>query len=313
MRVTVGICTWKRAALLREALGSLARQSLPADLAWEVLVVDNGPCGETESVVREFDGKLPIRLAIERMPGLSNARNRCVDEARGDYLLWTDDDVRVGPAWLREYARAFAEHPNAAVFGGPVRPSFEGSPPPWLTAIWPRVGSAYGIRDLGDAIAPLAPPHGVPFGSNYALRRAEQRRHRYDPRIGRNRDALIGGEEVAVLAAVLREGGEGWWLPDASVDHWIPRARQTTRYLERYYRGQGRVLALRRSPGRADGKPELLGRPLWLWRQALEAEVIYRRDRALRAPESWVESLVRASTAWGQLAEWTAQKGDPRR
>ena len=311
MQVTVGICTWNRAALLRETLGSLTRLSLPPGLAWEVLVVDNGPCDETESVVREFGGKLPIRRVIERVPGLSNARNRCVDEARGDYLLWTDDDVRAGTGWLREYARAFAQHPDAAVFGGPVRPSFEGSPPAWLTAIWPQVCSAYGIRDLGAAVAPLA-PHGLPFGSNYAVRRAEQVRHRYDPRFGRNRDALIGGEEVAVLDAILCEGGLGWWLPDAPVDHWIPRARQTTRYLERYYHAQGKV-ALRRSPERADGKPELFGRPLWLWRQALEAEATYRRDRALRAPEGWVPSLVRASTAWGMFAEWTARGARPRR
>jgi hypothetical protein len=311
MLVTVGICTWNRAALLRDALGSLVRQSLPPDLAWEVLVIDNGPCHETESVVREFEEKLPIRRVIERAPGLSNARNRCVDEADGDYLLWTDDDVRVGPSWLREYARAFARYPDAAVFGGPVRPSFEGSAPAWLREAWPRVSSAYGIRDLGMAVVPLAPPHELPFGSNYAVRRAEQRRHRYDPGLGRIRDALVGGEEVAVLGAILREGGKGWWLPDAPVDHWIPRARQTPRYLERYYRGQGRVLALGRPPGRADGKLTLLGRPLWLWRQTLEAEATYRRDRALRAPEDWVQSLVRASKSWGQFAEWTRARGTP--
>ena len=305
MLVTVGICTWNRAALLREALGSMTRLALPPGLAWEVVVVDNDSTDGTESVVAEFRALLPIRRVVERAQGLSNARNRCVDEARGAYILWTDDDVIVGRSWLQEYARAFRDRPGAAVFGGPVRAHFEGSRPEWLAAIWGRVQSAYGIRDLGTAEAQLAPPDRLPYGSNYAVRAAEQRQHRYDPRLGRKRDALLGGEEVAVLGAILREGGEGWWLPGAPVDHWIPRARQTTRYIARYYRGQGKVLALRRSFESAGGRPTLLGRPLWLWRQALGSEAVYRCDRALQAPERWAESLVRASTAWGLFAGWT--------
>ena len=36
---------------------------------------------------------LPLRLVHEPTPGLSNARNRGIAEARGDLVLWTDDDV----------------------------------------------------------------------------------------------------------------------------------------------------------------------------------------------------------------------------
>src|SRR6266850_5965612 len=132
MLVTVGICTWNRAALLREALGSLTRLAVPPRLEWEVLVVDNGSTDDTPSVVAELGVAIPIRCVFERAPGLSNARNRCVREARGAYILWTDDDVIVDPGWLRAYVRAFQEHPASAVFGGPVRARFEGTRPAWL-------------------------------------------------------------------------------------------------------------------------------------------------------------------------------------
>lgn len=309
MLVTIGICTWNRAALLREALGALTRLTLPPRLEWEDLIVDNDSTDGTESVVAEFRDLLPIRSVCEPTPGLSNARNRCVDEARGAYILWTDDDVTVEENWLQEYTRAFAHLPAAAVFGGPVRPRFEGSRPEWLVAAWTDVQNAYGIRDLGDAVAPLD-ARKLPFGSNYAVRRAEQLEHRYDPRLGRNRHALLGGEEVAVLGAILRGGGQGWWLPAAPVHHWIPRERQTTRYLGRYYRGQGKVLALNGCHEITGSEPAPLGRPLWLWRQAIEEEAIYRFSRALRGPELWVGNLARASTTWGLLAGWSGRPRD---
>ena len=275
-----------------------------------MLVVDNGSTDGTQSVVAEFRERLPIRSVAEPAPGLSNARNRCIDESRGAYLLWTDDDVRVEAGWLGEYARAFSELSAAAVFGGPVLPCFEGARPEWIAAAWADVHTAYGARDLGQAVAPLE--RKLPFGSNYAVRRAEQIAHRYDPRLGRNRNALLGGEETAVLRAILRDGRQGFWLPGAAVAHWIPRERQTTRYLRRYYCGQGRVLALTGSPN-AGSKPELFGRPLWLWQRALEEEAVYRFSRALRGPERWVGDLARASTTWGLLAGWPGEPHDPGR
>jgi glycosyltransferase involved in cell wall biosynthesis len=49
---------------------------VPAGLAWELVIVDNGSRDETPAVVQGFAGKLPIRRTFEPKPGLSNARNR---------------------------------------------------------------------------------------------------------------------------------------------------------------------------------------------------------------------------------------------
>jgi glucosyl-dolichyl phosphate glucuronosyltransferase len=64
-------------------------------------------------------------LPIEIWPPFSRARNRAVYAARGDYLVWTDDDVVVDPNWLAAYVAAFRRRPEAAVFGGPVFPRYE--------------------------------------------------------------------------------------------------------------------------------------------------------------------------------------------
>ena len=88
----------------------------------ELLVVNNNCTDRTDDVIRSFENRLPIRRAFEPTPGQSNARNRIVAEATGDYILWTDDDVTVSPDWLVAYAEAFRARPAGGLFGGPIVP-----------------------------------------------------------------------------------------------------------------------------------------------------------------------------------------------
>ena len=69
-------------------------------------------------------------------------------------------------------------------------------------------------------------------------------------------------------------------------------------YLREYYMGQGQV---RRSGPVPAHHPKLFGRPRYLWREAVEAEVSYRLGRLRGRPDLWIEHLIAASMAWGGL------------
>jgi glycosyltransferase involved in cell wall biosynthesis len=293
MKFTIAICTWSRAPMLRRALASHAAVLVPRGVEREVVVVDNGSTDETPEVVAEFGGRLPIRRVSEPTPGLSHARNAAVRAARGDYILWTDDDVLVPPNWMEVYAEAIRRWPEAAVFGGPIRPQFDATPPRWLARALPVVANAYALLDLGDAPAPFS-ERAVPFGANYVVRTAEQRLHPYSPRLGRVHDKLTSGEETAVVRAILADGGTGWYVPTAGVRHLLAPERLTERYLRRYYVAQH---------ARADDLdvPKLLGRPRWAWRVAIENELLYLVTRPFGSPERWLAHLRRASEGWGLL------------
>ena len=290
MRFTVAVCTWNRAALLRQLLGCLARvRHAPGD--WEVLVVNNNSTDDTERVLDAFAGRLPLRRAFEPKQGHSHARNTAVREARGEYVVWTDDDALVEAGWLAAYARAVERHPEAAIFGGPIRPHFEGTPPAWLSAAWRDVGAVFAARDLGGEPFALDAEGELPYGANFVVRAREQRLFPYDPALGRRLEGGALGEETAVIRAILAAGGTGRWVPDASVEHWIPKGRQTVRYLRGYYTLQGVTF------GKCEryGGPTLLGRPLWLWGRILWAELAYRRARLSGDPHRWLKPLVEAS------------------
>jgi glycosyltransferase involved in cell wall biosynthesis len=297
LHLTVAICTWNRYSSLDETLQSLTALGAPAGATWELLVVNNNSTDRTDEVIRAFEGRLPVRPIFEKQPGKSHALNRAVGEATGDYIIWTDDDVTVSRGWLSAYADAFRRWPNMVFFGGPIEPWFDGDPPDWLRRVYPKIAGVFAARDFGTEPIPFS-PQVIPWGANWAIRSREQRAHLYDPDLGYRPGRMVGWEETEVIQALLAGGAEGRWVPDARLKHRVPKTRQTTKYLRQhfYYRGIYRG-------GRWDQvEPRLVfGRPRWLWRHVVEAELKYRLHRAISAPEVWVDHLVAASESWGLL------------
>lgn len=297
MRVSIAICTWNRQELLRQTLEEMTHLESPEGVEWDILVVNNNCTDQTDEVLASFADRLPIRRLFQPAPGLSNARNLIGVAFEGDYVVWTDDDVLVGPEWLSEYVAAFRRWPDASVFGGPVVPWFPSEPPAWLAEAWQLVANAYASIDYGTEELPLT-MRRVPFGANMAMHGECLRNYPYDPHLGVRPGSRVGGEETDVVRRALRDGATGWWIPTAKVRHYIPPHRQTLEYLRGWFYAYG--LYLGRSD-HADKSKKLLGRPRWLWKQAVIAECRYQIDRKTKPATVWMESLIRASVSRGQL------------
>ncbi len=298
MDITVAICTWNRASLLDQTLARMGEMHIPQGIEWELLVVDNNCTDHTQEVVKQHTERLPLRGLQETKQGLSNARNCAVDSACGELLVWTDDDIQVDLGWLAAYARGMQEEPEASFFGGPIIPWFPNTPPGWFLKILPRVATAYGMRDFGEQTMAYTDKK-CPFGGNYAIRTAVQRRYRYDPNLGVKGGGRLGGEETAVARQMLADGLHGQYLPDAQVKHYVPVEHQTLKFLRRHYYCQGVVLSkYHKRPNSAT----LFGHPRWLWRAWLESELKYRLGRLTASPEVWIEHLISASKLRGELS-----------
>ena len=303
-RITIAICTWNRSELLRQTLEQMTRLHIPSAVTWEVLVVNNNSTDATDAVVDSFRDRLPVRRLFQPTPGKSHALNLAVKEATGDYILWTDDDVLVDEQWLAEYCRAFDRWPDAAVFGGTIEPWFAGSPPDWLRRTVHRLRGVYAVHQLAPAPAPLTADL-LPYGANMAVRTANQRLFAYDTSLGPRPDSPFGGEETALVRAMLASGEKGWWVPGARVRHFIAEHRQSIRYVRNYFRGYGRALVRNE---RAPSGRTVFGRPLWLWRQLVEGEVRYRLRRFTRKPEIWIEDLKSVGMHRGQFLEFGVKR-----
>ncbi len=306
MRISVVICTWNRCELLRQTLGAMTDLRAPAGLEWELLVVNNNCTDVTDEVVKSFDGRLPVRGLTEPRPGKSHALNRATTEARGEYVVFTDDDVLVDSDWLAAYADAFELWPDAAFFGGRIDPWFDGTPPAWLKEGIDVVYDAYAVT--GEVVdAPILPSdERLPFGANMAVRADHQRAHPYDTRLGPRPGDEVRGEETALMRRLLAGGHVGRWVPGARALHFVPAPRQSLEYVRRWFHGAGQGHALQSGPAGLTA----FGRPLWLWRQAIQAEVLFRAGRPFMSPTQWLGQLRLAGLSWGRISGYPREASD---
>jgi glycosyltransferase involved in cell wall biosynthesis len=289
MRVTVAICTFNRAELLRQTLDHLRRLEIPRDCAWELIVVNNRSTDPTDEVVRASQDRLPLRLLSEPRQGKSHALNTAMAAANGELLLWTDDDVLVDPRWLAEHVAAARRHPEAAFFGGPIVPVFEVAPPAWIGDHWPVISGAYAARTLGDQ--PFAfRREQLPFGANLCVRTSVQRRYPYLAELGPSAANGIVGEETNVLERMLDDGHVGMWVPAASVQHFIVRERLTIDYIRRYFHGLGRTAYC---VDRLQGRHLTVFSRAWLRSAVREAQYLLRRP--FGPPDGCVAAIARVN------------------
>lgn len=126
--VTVVLPTHNRPGMLREALESVARQTL-AD--WEVIVVDDAsdpPASPSEGVAIE-EGRIRL-IRHESGRGGPASKNTGIKAARGEFVAFLDDDDLYQPTYLEAAVAALGARPEfdvafmgVAAFGPKAAPS----------------------------------------------------------------------------------------------------------------------------------------------------------------------------------------------
>lgn len=101
--LSVAMAAYNNGHILELTLGSLSRQTLPAE-EFEVIIVDDGSEPPLAPVVEAFSDRLRlVYLRNERNRGRAYTRNRAVDAARSDTVLFLDADSYAHPDLLRHH------------------------------------------------------------------------------------------------------------------------------------------------------------------------------------------------------------------
>lgn len=295
--ITVVIPTRNRAQLLAAALHSLVTQTLPKH-SFEVLIIDNGSTDGTAEVVQDnVSAMTNLRYCFEPEPGLHAGRHRGMLEARGDLLVFADDDIEAMPSWLATLAEVFKD-PDVAMVGGNNRPMFMESPPAWLMSLWSRrhqLGGralpALSILEL-DGPARAISPYNV-WGCNFAIRKQVLLKAGGFHPDGMPRELIRfrGDGETHVSRFVAESSMKCLFHPGASVYHKITKGRMTIDYFRQRGFNQGvsdsyTRLRQQDTPTRGSRSwPYRVGRWGWQMLKASRASLIMPADerRALQA------------------------------
>ncbi len=113
MLISVLVCTYNRPLLLGKCLESIFDQITKYE--YEVIVVDNDERQSAKEIVQYFEGR--IEYIIEPNLGLANVRNKAVEIAKGEYILFIDDDEVADFDWIENMVNAQHRYNADAVFG----------------------------------------------------------------------------------------------------------------------------------------------------------------------------------------------------
>jgi glycosyltransferase involved in cell wall biosynthesis len=173
-------------------------------------------------------------------PGLSSARNTAIGLARGDLVVFVDDDAVGRDGWLAALIAPFAD-PTVEGAGGKALPDWEDRQPAWFpdAFLW-VVGCSYEGQPGTGAVR-------NPLGCNMAFRREVfERAGLFDVKSGRLGSRPLGCEETELCIRASREipGAQFVLVPGAEIDHWVPQARGEPLYLIRrcFYEGISKAL-----------------------------------------------------------------------
>jgi glycosyltransferase involved in cell wall biosynthesis len=229
IKVTVAIPTYNRADFLRQTLAGIDVQQFPRE-HFEVLVIDNNSSDHTREVVAEFAKSRPApRYVHEGRQGLDYARNRAISEARGDIIVFGDDDILVQPDWIAQMTvplLADGAHRIGAV-GGEVIPVFPDGLPDWVRE-W------HAPLAFRPDTGPLDAKH-APMGANLAFPKwIFDQFGPFHTALDRAAGNYFSGGDSEMIRRVRAAGLEVWFSAAAAVKHQMPASRTSFRYASRH-------------------------------------------------------------------------------
>lgn len=239
MKLSVIICTHNpRPQYLSRALEALRSQTVPLAY-WELLLIDNGS-GEPLASGIDLSWHPGGRHIREEELGLTPARLRGIAEAKGDFLIFVDDDNVLQRDYLEAASRISVTHPHLGAFGGSIEAEFEVEPNPRFQSLLPSLA----IRRVTEAKWANFGIESVPYGAGLCVRAkvaqtyaAKTRDSKIGRYLGRRGGDLMGGEDLD-LAMTSYDLGMGVGLfGELVVTHLIDKRRLSPQYLHRVFVG----------------------------------------------------------------------------
>ena len=301
--ISVVVCTYNRATLLREALRSLFAQQVE-NLDYEIIVVDNNSSDDTPASVESLQAEspVPLRYFRESRQGNAYARNAGVEQAAASIIAFLDDDCIADKVWIATIKSAFDRDPQLDFVGGRVLPVWEGDPPSWLsTAHWAPLA----LLDYGTDALNINEqnPRGL-LTANIAVRKEVfEELGGFSPSLQRVKGGIGSMEDHEFLVRICRGGKQGLYLPELITWAGVDPERVTKEYHRRWHTGHGHFYAVLNDPEWERSRFQIAGVPSHLYKDTAKQAVAWCSKLLSGKSDAAFESECRLRFFYGFIRE----------
>lgn len=236
------IPTYNRLHDVEEALVSILNQSIASE-SYELIIIDSGT-KNIEFLTQKFKKNSNVHFILNAEKGASVQRNIGIEKAKGENLVFLDDDAIVDKNWLESYKEYF-HLPDWGVLAGRIEPLW-GENVKNYHKNSDFIKNMYSLFDLGENVREI--DYG--FSCNYLIKKeAFDQVGGFDLKIGRiGDDRILYGEDVLVCEAI-KQTHINYYIPNATVFHKVHNYRLTWKWLiSRAYAGGLTKAILNRKP-----------------------------------------------------------------
>lgn len=233
IKYSICILTYKRPKLLEKLLDSLYLQEKINKSEFEIIVIDNDESQSAKIVVSSHkinNSYFSVRYYIQKKRNLSISRNLAINESKGYYILFIDDDEHADKFWAYELINSIYKYEADVVFGR-LELSFDSVIPNYLKN--------------RDFYFPKSLPSGseakVFYSGNVIIKKSilKELNLSFDEKYG-----LTGGEDSHLFQRIKEAGKKLIFTNEAVIYEFVPMNRGKLYYLlKRNFRsGNGYIL-----------------------------------------------------------------------
>lgn len=121
MTFSVIIPVYNKALTVSRSIESVLNQS---SSDWELIVVDDGSTDDFEAAIAPYADDVRVRVIRQPNAGVSVARNRGIEAARGEFIAFLDADDEWLPGHLALHKRMMEREPGAGIYSSAMEMSF---------------------------------------------------------------------------------------------------------------------------------------------------------------------------------------------
>lgn len=211
--ISIIICCYNSEERLAKTLECIALQKFNKEIKAELIVVDNNSSDRTIEVAKKTWQKyspidITIKIVSEKKPGLIYARNKGVQSAAYDFIIFCDDDNLLFEDFLEVAYELMVTEPKTGIIGSLSILKSESTPPLWFDKY--KGYFAVGPQNNTDGIIEGNSPYV--FGAGCVIRRSVfimlEKLNFSFLAVGREGDKLSSGEDVEICYVIKLLGLE---------------------------------------------------------------------------------------------------------